>query len=498
MTGSIQHCTLERRVCEALSYDEAWQSWNFSPIRAARRLDRHAEYDVRSCPRCGAENPAEHKFCSSCGLLLATATPPPADETTPGWLRADDTTTVPSLLDDSWLSPNARPRPGGDAEAPEWLRRDELEASVTPAAQAETGAAAQSPDELPDWLRDIADESRQRLEARAQETVVPDEQPVAAPSLSSSDEIPDWLRDVTAEANAPTPAAAGENVAADDTPAWLREPPAQAAPAGSNTELAEGEVVDAEIVSVRIDTPGSIAGETNIPALTADDHWQLDGGTSLGGSVAGEVTEETHARVYDVPADSIWSAQPDRPAPDGTTGQQTSVWATPDESTTAIVPPPPAFQLPSWLEDDDIETTPAAAPTAWSPPSWLEDADADGPPARPRSATWTPPSWLDDDSPVANNISRGGPWLDNRGGGMAVAGGAAVMALPSLPTARPAEGQSAELLQRLLAEPSAAPGVDGAPGRGSNTMLLVLLVVLIVMAALVLWFVAPALGFSIF
>ena len=378
-------------------------------------------------------------------------------------------------------------------------------------------------------MRDIADESRQRLEARAQETAPPTEepQPDAQPSLSNSDDIPDWLREITAQATpAPDAASTGDAAqqtagdianGADDTPSWLHDQPSapeQAAQPGAGEaptaqpDRPEDEVVDGQLLAVEVagrsDETG--AGETNIPALTeSKSEWSIDDGSSLATPLASGMAEKSHARVYDVPADSIWSAQPDRPAPDGSTGQETPVWATPDETARAIVEQPDAFELPSWLEDDDIEPTPdalsgrpEAASGAWSPPSWLDNSDVDRPPARQQSATWAPPSWLDDDDNTLPAAGYGGSKsrIDDGGGGVAVAGATAATAAAAQTAARPVEGQSAELLQRLLAEP--APETAAAPSRGGGTMLIVIVVVLLVMAALVVVFAAPALGFNLF
>jgi len=478
--------------------------------------------------------------------LKLVPTTPPADDTAPTWLHGDDTSRVPPLLDDSWLNPAARNRPADDANvAPDWLRRDELKPSLAPAPAGSTalpnrpeGAAAlpdrpqaapvtaeQRSDELPDWLREIADESRQRLEARTPDAAPATEQtqPAAQPSLANSADLPDWLREI-AQANAaddanasegnPTPPADIVVPATDDTPPWLRDeaPASEDSEVPAQTEPAAGEVVDAELVAVEVESRSDAAdadsGAANIPPLPDDDAtWRLGGAAAE----APPPAEEAHARVYDIPADSIWSVQPDRPAADGSTGQQTPVWAVPDQTATTIVPQPAAFELPSWLVDDDIEPTSEPAPRAWSPPSWLEDSDVDGPPAQQPSASWTPPSWLDDDDDAASSgfDSRAASWLDDDGGGVAVASDTTVKAMIARPAPRPVEGQSAELLQRLLSEPASAAGPTALPGRpepavaavpngGGSTMLVVIVVVLLVMAALVAVFAAPAVGFNLF
>ena len=156
---------------------------------------------MKACPRCGALNPEDHKFCGQCGQRLAESSTVAAQEATPAWPANT------GVEDDG---------PDAAGDAPPWLAQ--LQAAA-PAPEADV-----TRDDLPAWLREVESEAAA--------------EPVSAslPAQTPSADLPDWL---TIDDTPPPAAAEPESPPAslEDLPPWLQElsapPPRSAAPAPS-------------------------------------------------------------------------------------------------------------------------------------------------------------------------------------------------------------------------------------------------------------------------
>jgi hypothetical protein len=113
---------------------------------------------MKACPRCGALNPEDHKFCGQCGQRLAEPSTAGAQTSAPAWLAdmgAEDDEPEAAGDAPSWLTQLQAGAPTSDAgstrdDLPDWLRGVESEATAEPEA-ASLSADTPSAD-LPDWL----------------------------------------------------------------------------------------------------------------------------------------------------------------------------------------------------------------------------------------------------------------------------------------------------------------------------------------------------------
>jgi hypothetical protein len=316
-----------------------------------------------NCPRCGATNPADNRFCGKCGQVLSAAAmldhSPPPDADLPDWLRESADDAKSSL---SATPPTATP-PAGASELPAWLSEISLEderqpvpettqapdwlAQLQSAPSASSGAeelpawlrsndptssasAPSTAEQLPDWLRDLEPPTAQPPAAPAPSQELPwqpTERPAATTTPASTEQLPDWLRELETEAPPPSPSVP----AADELPAWLREDtpvPAEAADGASGRSK---------------DLPG----------------WLKEFGV-----------EDDPVPPQAVDASRVAGTMPSVP-------QETPSWlADFDTSPPATTPPPPAIDdVPPWLRDEaPVKDAPQAARTETPElPAWLRE-----------------------------------------------------------------------------------------------------------------------------
>jgi hypothetical protein len=386
---------------------------------------------VSICPRCGASNPSENKFCGQCGQLLI-ADPPSAhnDSDLPAWLR-DDATAQPAANGagvtaqsgeqlPAWLSEIGVDDPPAD-NPPPWLA--ELQQPTT----TETTSASTT-QELPDWLRDLEPELAASTpdNAHAQQPDVPPWLDASAADRETSaapvDDVPTWLREMEAPSSQPAPS----NVAADTEPLpdWINQAaatePAAAPPAPSDDLPAwlRGDDAPAQPITRDEQAPSAPQADAQLPAwLSAQDDTQDD-------------TIEAGSQNA-IPAPPAWLAN-DEPDHVASAGSQNAIgdtpsWLTADEQSTAQaevdLPVPDwsnelgdaaasgahaeADELPAWLRDD--ATAASTTSTGDLPPvtNWLDEVSADQPQTAAEahtaaSASGDLPAWLrDNDQPVA-------------------------------------------------------------------------------------------------
>ena len=371
---------------------------------------------------------------------------PRFDPQAPGWLADDGRMPDASTVSANW----ARREPQADTasdDVPEWLR-DVAEREGSEPPQLEQPDARQPEHEaltnlaggaeVPAWLRDLGEPPEAEPPAPAHDASsdwlsAADEQPASpwdAPAIQDED-VPAWLRESeqSPPPQAPAPRAAREN---DEVPAWLREseqsPPPQApAPRAAR----EKDEVPAWLRESEQSPPAPTAGEPDAPTWLRDAIAERQGAASL-----------STPPDSDVPA---WLMEEAAPPP----------------AALPLAPPPkprPASDLPAWLaaEAPAEELRQPSAPTSGDAglPSWLRGV-ADEPPVAPPTARAEPP-WRP--SPVAeegesNSFLKGAElpsWLR--------------VPAPELPTESP-EGQQLDWLRRLGSaeqEEEAEPGASVA------------------------------------
>jgi hypothetical protein len=302
---------------------------------------------VINCPRCGASNPADNRFCGRCGQVLSASgmldhAPQPAAEL-PDWLKESTGDAGSSL---SGAPTSATPPASNQSELPDWLSEIGVEderQTAPETAQAPDWLAqlqqnppdASASDDLPAWLRSN------------------DEPPAAASTPVTAQQLPDWLRDLESSPSAP-PAAP---VSSQPTPAWLQsnEPPAQAATPSTPPDQLPDWLRELE---------------TEVPAPAA--------------SAATPAADELPA----------WLRE-DTPTPD----QQGSPASSPPNA------------LPDWLAEFGVEDTAIAPPTSGPAPSastssalpevpnWLAEFESPSTPAAPTPPIDDVPPWLREESP---------------------------------------------------------------------------------------------------
>lgn len=330
-----------------------------------------------NCPRCGATNPAENRFCGKCGQVLSasgmldhesqsdaglpdwlkestddagssllgaptSATPPPNQAELPAWLSEigiedERQSTSETAQAPDWLAQLQQmpPESTGTKELPPWLRSND----EPPAASTSTPAV---PQQLPDWLRDLESSPPAAPSVPTSSHTAPDwlQDSESAASASAPatppDQLPDWLREL--ETESPAPAASASSPAADEIPAWLRE-----------------------------DTPAQSQQDSQTSSLPAElPDWLSEFG------------------VADAPA---------APSPN-------------DPQSAASTQPSALPEVPDWLSEFESSPTPAAptSPVDDVPP-WLRE---DTPTAEPAQASTAPhraqppelPDWLAAETPI--------------------------------------------------------------------------------------------------
>ncbi|HEY0737502.1 MAG TPA: zinc ribbon domain-containing protein, partial [Herpetosiphonaceae bacterium] len=117
-----------------------------------------------NCPRCGASNPADNRFCGKCGQVLSASgmldhAPEPAAEL-PDWLKESAGDAGSSF---SGSPSSATPPAPNQSELPAWLSEIGMEDDRQPADSAQA----------PDWLAQLQQ---------------------SPPESSSAAELPAWLR----------------------------------------------------------------------------------------------------------------------------------------------------------------------------------------------------------------------------------------------------------------------------------------------------------------
>lgn len=405
---------------------------------------------MSTCPRCGASNPSENKFCGQCGQLLIPESPPAEQNDLPAWLRDQTAATQPIATGaapaaqsseqlPAWLTDMGVDDAAADGPPPSWLA--ELQ---QPAATTSSPATTQ---ELPDWLRDLEPEL-------AASTSPATRDPSPGNSLPTAD-VPAWLQEMeTTSASQPTLTTTPDNTeplpdwisqsapttpaAADDLPAWLRsdEPVMQSLrrdePAPSDPQV--GDQIPAWL-SARDETEET-RSQNAIPETPAWLSADQDDATRSGSQNAIEqppawlTANDQHAAQADVDLPvPDWNNELGTAAPSNDRAQADALpaWlrddAAPTPATTSDNLPP----VTNWLDDvsadqaggaaqtqvnantgDDLppwlsETTPAAGPLSTqdeTAPSWLAETNGDQPATT--AETTELPAWLrDDDQPAA-------------------------------------------------------------------------------------------------
>ncbi|MCS6880475.1 MAG: hypothetical protein NZU74_04010 [Chloroflexaceae bacterium] len=296
--------------------------------------------------------------------------PPPLEREQTGALPTEkpsaDVSTVPAQQrPSSPLAQPSEPLP----EEPDWLREfvTPEEQKVAPTLEAQADLAAEA--EVPTWLREITDASRDALQA---------ENPAAAPMADQ--ELPAWLREVAQTSDTSAPAEGQE------LPAWLREAE-PARPPASGDELPTWLREAAETA----ERPPVAEGREEIPA------WLQD---------AAEPPSQPAGQK--VPA-WLREAAETAETPPAVEGQEIPAWLQ-----DAVEPPPqPAVQeVPPWLYETPAAQTPAteepSVPGDDVPPWLLAAESADQVPAATGGAKLDLPAWLHDapaepaPSPVAS------------------------------------------------------------------------------------------------
>ena len=328
---------------------------------------------------------------------------PRFDPQAPGWLADDGRMPDASTVSANWARREA-PADTASDDVPEWLRDvaeregaeqpQREESGRQPERESLTDLAGGA--EVPAWLRDLG------------------EPPEAEPPASARDAAPDWLSAADEQPASPWDAPAAQD---EEVPSWLREaeqsPPPQApAPRAAR----EDDAMPAWLREAEQSPPAPTTGEPEAPTWLRDAIVERQGAASVPTPPAS-----------DVPAWLMEEAAP------------------PPSAALPPAPPPqqrPASDLPAWLaaEAPAGELRQPSAPTSGDAglPSWLRGV-ADEPPAAPPTARAEPP-WRP--SPVAeegesNSFLKGAElpsWLR--------------MPAPELPTESP-EGQQLDWLRRL-------------------------------------------------
>lgn len=400
---------------------------------------------MKSCPRCGASNPIENKFCGSCGTPLPTTTPPADD--TPPWLHENTpaaTTSAPSAGEGAqelpaWLTDlgveDETPRPTEAAQAPDWLAQlqqdtpsapqpsvSELPIAPQPAAselpdwlreiEAETStpAAPASADELPDWLRDTNGSSSAPTAppSNAQTNALPDwlnestqpstqaTQPLPVAPSQANDELPSWLHELDQPADAPQEQAATRSTAVDELPDWMQAPTPTSTTGGATAPAAD------ELPPwLRADeaAPATIPEQPQVDALPP---WLHNDAAIAGSSPA--LPDAEHAAESQELSSWLQSEAPAVPS-EAPVAQDTPDWLR-DESTapsgTDIDMP-----VPDWSSEFGAPRSEQQA-TENELPAWLAEATDDQPVAASTTTNDAPP-WLLEESPTAPGASETQP-----------------------------------------------------------------------------------------
>lgn len=418
------------------------------------------------CPRCGASNPSENKFCGNCGQQLLPAAPDHQEEQLPAWLRESMQEPAPAAPPPAasgaqaealpaWLTNvgvEDEPERGVETTAPDWLA-DLQQAAPTadrnalPAWLAEEEATPPPPSapasDLPDWLRELEssppESSPVQSDAAAWTPRMSDAAP-QTPAVPAPDDLPDWLREFdtptsSGEPAAPSPVTASVPVA--DHPAWLvdeagarsPEPASAVQPLAAADELppwlrddespslSSAQAAERPVEPPASDLPGWLSQaepatfappapvpSTDLPAWLHED------------AARDAQAEETTLPVPD------WGAEfgPEPSAAASPTEQLPSWLNEADDSTsftaTAATVPSQTSDLPAWL----IEASPTAAPPADEPPTiradvaapagelpaWLMDETVESSSAQPVAQPVTDlPSWLAADTTPATETA---------------------------------------------------------------------------------------------
>ncbi|MDW8391243.1 MAG: hypothetical protein RMK84_14050 [Oscillochloridaceae bacterium] len=294
--------------------------------------------------------------------------PPPLEREQTGALPTEkpsaDVSTVPAQQrPSSPLAQPSEPLP----EEPDWLREfvTPEEQKVAPTLEAQADLAAEA--EVPTWLREITDASRDALQA---------ENPAAAPMADQ--ELPAWLREVAQTSDTSAPAEGQE------LPAWLREAE-PARPPASGDELPTWLREAAETA----ERPPAAEGREEIPA------WLQD---------AAEPPSQPAGQ--EVPA-WLREAEPARPP---ASGDELPTWLR-EAAETAERPPVAEGreEIPAWLQD---AAEPPSQPAGQKVPAWLREAaeTAETPPAVEGQEI---PAWLQDavEPPPQPAVQEVPPWL---------------------------------------------------------------------------------------
>ncbi len=356
------------------------------------------------CPVCGAYNPVSNVFCEKCHARLAS---PDQEESEPG---VEDLLSLPT-------------RPPDDV--PDWLRGLLDEHGTSELSPDDLiGTAAEdivpSPEELPDWLADLApaeEEAPVEEPPQAEEASVPDwladlapaeeEAPVEEASQAEEASVPDWLADL-APAEEEAPAEEPPQAEEASVPDWLAglAPAEEEAPVEEPPQAEEASVPDwlADLAPAEEEAPVEEppqAEEASVPDWLAD----------LAPAEEEAPVEEPQAEVEGVPA----PAEEPRPEAEIPAEPEEAVDEEDEEEDEETMPPvPPAAEpqeeIPDWLKTlGEGKEAPGGGRElpAGAVPDWLlrikppgtgplppleealgEKAEAEGGPARAEIPEW--------------------------------------------------------------------------------------------------------------
>ena len=358
---------------------------------------------MTTCPRCGALNPPNNKFCGECGNSLVAAVAASTAKTDvaelPPWLHSSAEASTESRPSSTNVE-----QPATDSELPAWL--------------AEIGvddAPINSKADAPDWLTQLQQASPSTaatddLPAWLQQS----DEPLPTSSTSTvPTELPDWLRDLEGEGETPQPEPVSASPA-DDLPPWLTpntgpEQVAALADMGKGEELPAW-LQDLETADARANpTPPATDQPASIPSANNDlPDWLSEIGVEDGAPPAAphsQTTSELPAWLLEDQFDHSSSITPDStttpvyseetPAAQNGSANELPPWLLEDASQLdePTIHAADTSEFPSWLQTEHVAET-ASHDVSLPVPDWGSEFGETPPPAPAIDQVDQLPSWL--------------------------------------------------------------------------------------------------------
>lgn len=306
----------------------------------------------------------------------------------------------PSDETPDWLAGLQAPAPGAGEkdELTDWFRESEGGKSMftqEPAPSSVAPMPPPTPEETPDWLKQMATDAGEKTDAPASESSDWFNQTQPEASAGDSSDTPDWLKQMAADA--------GENAVGPAFESSDRfhqtQPEANAGDSGDTPDWLKHMAADADIPAQ------SSVESASIPSDAPD--WLKDLGTATGGAEAAPFADpapdKSEPFAFDAGTPS-WLSATESEKSDSTPdwlkeqgGEETPAWLSPEGEAQVPASSDVFNALPDWLKSAAPETSIFDEPAAASepPPATLSS------PAPAVSTFESAPAFLADDLPEA-------------------------------------------------------------------------------------------------